>query len=177
MHVTNRSVSFDETLLNKLVGDVNLDSESCPSDDETGSGSSSDESYDSLHGKPRRYNVNESGYHTPTGSTGEADEADEDSDRPGGDLVRQLGHYSPLLNLRQFLTDGTRATALFTQREQLLLQVAEFCTDQGCAESSAAAMQRTTPINSPDRRRGGTPRSDTKAKKPNRRAARRRASA
>lgn len=103
----------------------------------------------------------------------------DDEKLPGEHLIRQLGVNSPFLDLRHLVDEGSRATALYAQRNQLLEIVSQYCAEFSSVHASTRA--RVTPINSPVRRGRGSsprsPRSDVKVKKPNRRAARRRASA
>ena len=96
-----------------------------------------------------------------------------ENEAPGAELVRELGVHSPLLDLRQFVSQGTRATPMHAQKEHLLGLVAEFCADA----DSFLRVARTTPVNSPARVKKGSPRSEVKVKKPNRRSGKRRASA
>jgi len=106
-------------------------------------------------------------------------EEENDHILPGEHLIRQLGLNSPYLDLKQLVEEGSRATALYAQREQLLDIVAQYCTTINSHGNTTSV--RITPINSPARRGRGSyprsPRSEVKVKKPNRRAARRRASA
>ena len=106
-------------------------------------------------------------------------EEESDNDLPGEHMIRQLGLTSPHLDLKHLVEEESRATALYAQREHLLEIVSQYCTSISHGHASMAA--RVTPINRPARRGRGSsprsPRSEVKVKKPNRRAARRRASA
>ncbi len=106
-------------------------------------------------------------------------EEEHDNILPGEHIIRQLGLNSPHLDLKQLVEEGSRATALYAQRAQLLDIVAQYCTTIHSHGNTTSV--HITPINSPARRGRGSsprsPRSEVKVKKPNRRAARRRASA